>query len=287
MSARTLPGRTDAPTHDCTRSRRARAVVRLCVGAWLLALPARAIAQVTTAELLSGQELIYRGRFGAAQVYFASLGQAYPKDAAGPALEASALIWWGEARGDDAFASDSIDLLLGDAVDRARAAADSAMDDAARVTALFWLGTAHAYRARQAELHGNAWRAARDARAMQNALEHAVTLDSTCTDCLLGLGVYDYALARASALARLVARIIGPGGGDEERALERMRRASEDGTLTRTEARWVYASALLREGERDAALREQAIRLIGDLALQFPENPVFHRALAPAGNGAP
>lgn len=173
---------------------------------------------------------------------------------------------------------------------RAEDALQAAPADSARVTALFWLGTALGYRARQAEMRGRYWRAARDAKSMQSALERAVALDLTCVDCLLGLAIYDYAMARASALARLVARIIGLGGGDADRALERLRRVSEQGALARTEARWVYANALAREAARegagDASRREEARRLVGDLALQFPENPVFRRFFEPQ-NAAP
>lgn len=251
----------------------------------LAAVPTALRAQATSAEILSGQELIYRGRFGAAQVYFAELAQTWPRDAAGPFMQASALIWWAEARGEDTFQVDSVDLLLTTAIARAELAVDSATDDAARAAALFWLGSAYGYRARQAELRGSMWRAGRDAKAMRDALNSAFTLDSTRVDCLLGLGVYDYALARASTLGRIVARITGLGGGDAERALGWMRRASEDGLLTRTEARWVYASALLREGERgDAASREDGMRRIIELSQQFPDNPVFRRALAPVGS---
>jgi hypothetical protein len=145
--------------------------------------------------------------------------------------------------------------------------------------ALFWLGTALGYRARQADLHGRWWRAAGDAKGMRRALERALVLDSSCVDCLLGLAIYDYALARAGALARLVARIIGLGGGDAELALARLRRVSEEGTLARYEARWLYGNALVRESRRDAALREEARRIVGTLAAQFPDNPVFSRFL--------
>lgn len=261
-----------------------RRIIPLLAAALLSAAPLAAQDAASTAELLSGQELIYRGRFGAAQLYFERLAELYPADPAGFALQASALIWWGEARGEETFQADSIDLLLGDAIGRAQQAADSAPSDAARATALFWLGTAYGYRARQAELRGGYWRAARDAKAMQSALERALEADSACVDCLLGLAVYDYALARAPALARLVARIIGLGGGDAGRALDRMRRVSGDGVLARIEARWVYANALLREAERDVALREEARRLVGELTIEFPENAVFQRFLEPAGD---
>jgi len=233
----------------------------------------------TPADAAAGQELIYRGHFGAAGLYFSRLAARHPWDPVGPALGASALIWEGEALEDDRYQEDSVDALLTEAAARAERAVAEAGTDSARVAQLFWLGTALGYRARQAELHGHYWRAARDAKGMRGALERALVLDSTCVDCLLGLAIYDYALARAGALARLVARIIGLGGGDPQVALERLRRVSEQGTLTRFEARWVYASALLRESRSDGALREQARRLVGDLAARFPDNPVFHRFL--------
>lgn len=226
--------------------------------------------------------LIYHARFAAAQLHFARLALERPADPVGPALEASTLIWWGEARDDEAFEADTIDRLLTDAVARAERALATASGDSARVTALFWLGTSLGYRARQAELSGRWWRAARDAKGMRAALGRAVAMDSACVDCLLGLAVYDYGLARASVLVRVAARILGLGGGDAGRALAWLRRASEHGVLTRTEARWIYANALLRESAEDGAGREESRRLVGELAAEFGENPVFRRFLDPA-----
>ncbi len=236
------------------------------------------------AEITAGQELIYRGRFGAAQVFFAGHAAALPADPAPRILEAASLIWWGEARDEEDFEAESIDVLLDDAVLRAQAVVVRTTDSLPRADALFWLGTALGYRGRQAELRGNFWRAARDAHAMRNALDEAMALDPTCVDCLLGLGLYDYALARAGSLARLVMRIVGLGGGDVARGLERLRQVSEEGALARTEARWVYANALLREGREEPSLREEALRLLGDLTEQFPDNPVFQRAAAQRGS---
>ncbi len=172
-----------------------------------------------------------------------------------------------------------MDALLTEAAARAERGVAEAATDSARVAQLFWLGTAYGYRARQAELHGHVWRATHDARAMRSALRRALALDSACVDCELGLAIYDYALARASALARLVARIIGLGGGDAALALTRMRRVQEAGTLTRNEGRWLFANALLRESRSDPSLRAEARALVSDLAERFPENPVFRRFL--------
>lgn len=190
------------------------------------------------------------------------------------------MIWWGNAREDDRFLADSIEVLLEQGLARATQATSEATDDSSRAAAYFWVGTAYAYRARQADLQGKWWRAAREAGHMRTALERALALDSTCVDCLLGLAVYEYGLARASALARLVARIIGLGGGDVDHAMELFRRVAAEGAVTRTEARWVYASALAREGARDASLREEALRMVADLVDEYPENPVFRRFLS-------
>lgn len=170
-------------------------------------------------------------------------------------------------------------MLLAEGAARAEAALAVAPDDSARAGLHFWLGSAYGYRARQAELQGRYWRASREAGRMRGALERALELDSSCVDCLLGLAVYEYGLARASALARLVARIIGLGGGNADRAMEMFRRVADEGVLTRTEGRWLYANALVREAERDASLREEALRIVAGLAEQYPENPVFRRFL--------
>ncbi|MGH7607354.1 MAG: hypothetical protein ACREME_08445, partial [Gemmatimonadales bacterium] len=168
-----------------------------------------------------------------------------------------------------------IDSLLGLAIARARAAPGAA--------GAFWLATALGYRARERELHGSSFGAAKDAKAMRDGYRRMLAADSACVDCYLGLGVYDYGLARASALARFVARLIGLGGGNAQRGIARMRRVARDGDLARVEATWVLAAALVREAERDparrAALAAEARGSVVDLAERYPENPVFRRFL--------
>lgn len=238
-------------------------------------------APISAAELLSGQELFYRGRYGAAHLYFLDLAARYPDDAAPPVLAASAFVWWAEARDEETWMADSVDVLLDSAVVRARGRVDRAVTGAQRSASLYWLGTALGLRARQAELRGATWRAAREARDMRDVLTEAAELDSTCVDCLLGIAAYHYGIARAGFLARTMGRLFGFGGGDPEAALALMRRVGEDGSYARIEARWLYVHSLLREGLRDQAQREEGLRLAGALARQFPENEVFRRAADP------
>jgi hypothetical protein len=253
--------------------------------ATLLVAPLVAVAQEPApSRLLAGQELIYQGSFGAAHLHFVNLMHERPDDPAPAVLAAAALVWWADAREEELWMADSVDALLEQAVARSRGALDGAITAQQRATALYWTGTTYGYRARQNELRGHVWRGAREARAMADALEEAVLLDSTCTDCRLGIAVYRYELARAGALARMVARIIGLGSGDVRGSIAAMRLVAAHGVLARIEARWVLATTLLREGNRDPAQRAEGLRLVAELAAEFPENEVFRRAADPAAH---
>jgi hypothetical protein len=126
---------------------------------------------------------------------------------------------------------------------------------------------------------------------MRDAYRRVLAADSSCTDCFLGLGLYSYGLARASTLARLVARIIGLGGGNAEEGLSMMRRVAFGGDLARVEGTWVLAAALVREAERspehrDALLRE-ATAQVSWLREKYPDNPVFRHFLERTPSGEP
>jgi len=225
-------------------------------------------------DVRAGLDTLYGGGFPAAAAYFAGLAGRDSTDPAPLTFEASAYIWWAAALENDAYEAGRIDSLLDLAIGRARATSPGPARD-------FWLATALGYRARQRDLHGHSWGAAKDGKAMRDAYARVLAVDSSCADCYLGLGVYQYGLARASALARLVAKIIGLGSGNAERGIGYMRRAASEGDLARVEAGWVLAAALMREAARDpaqrAALERTAHDEVARLAARYPGNPVFHR----------
>lgn len=233
-------------------------------------------------ELRAGLDTLYAGAFDVAARSFAELSARDTADPAPVIFHAGAYIWWAAARDSDDFEAPRIDSLLDHAITVVRAAAPG-------VTRDFWLATALGYRARERELHGHAWGAAKDAKAMRDAYRQVLAIDSACVDCYLGLGLYNYGLARAGTLARLLAKLIGLGSGNAAEGIGMLRRVAEGGDLARVEATWVLASALVRESERDrdrrTALREQARSLVVGLAQRYPANPVFQRfltRLAPA-----
>ncbi|HEY7686983.1 MAG TPA: hypothetical protein VH833_12835 [Gemmatimonadales bacterium] len=253
-------------------------MVRLLAAAVLLVQSADTAPRlrIERPELRAGLDTLYAGDFAVAIRHFAELSARDTTDPAPVIFHAGAYIWWAAARDSDAFEADRIDSLLDAAIAQARAQSPGALRD-------FWLASALGYRARERELHGHAWGAAKDAKAMRDAYRRVLAADSSCTDCWLGLGLYSYGLARASTFAKIVAKLIGLGGGNAEQGIAMMQRVATGGDLARVEATWVLAAALVREAERDKkrreSLRAEAIALVNGLAIRYPTNPVFQRFL--------
>ncbi|HXM38357.1 MAG TPA: hypothetical protein VN908_06830 [Gemmatimonadales bacterium] len=243
------------------------------LAAAVLVLQGSTAAPAERADLRAGLDTLYGGEFARAAAFFARLAASHPADPAPVVFEAGAYIWWAAARDSADFELERIDSLLGLALTRARAAPQ----------ADFWLATALGYRARQREEHGHGFGAAKDAKAMRDIYRRILAADSSCADCYLGLGVYEYGLARASALARLFAKIIGLGSGNAERGIRYMRRVAHDGDLARVEGTWVLAAALVREAARDAGgrpvLEHEARGYVQQLAARYPGNPLFQQFL--------
>ena len=233
-------------------------------------------------ELRAGLDTLYGGDFATAAAYFATLAERDTADPAAVIFQAGAYIWWASAKDSAAFEQQRIDSLLGAAIRRARALGPGTD---------FWLATALGYRARERELHGRALGAAKDARAMRDIYQRLLAADSSCIDCYLGLGVYTYGLARASALARLLAKLIGLGSGNAETGIRYLRRVAQEGDLARVEGTWVLAAALVREAGRDKAgrrvLEREARAYVRRLAERYPANPVFQRFLHEVPDPAP
>jgi len=247
------------------------AIVLLLQGSSPSAPVAPPPADLARAALRTGLDTLYGGDFERAAVYFAALAARDTSDPAPVVFQAGAYIWWAAALDSAKFELPRIDSLLGVALHRSRPGRE------------FWRATALGYRARQREENGHSFSAAKDAKAMRDIYRRLLGADSSCADCYLGLGVYDYGLARAGTLARFFARIIGLGSGDAERGIRYMRRVAHDGDLARVEGTWVLAAALMREAARDsrgsAVLVEEARGYVEGLAARYPGNLVFQRFL--------
>lgn len=234
------------------------------------------VASRDRADVRAGLDTLYAGDFARAAVHFEEMSARDTTDPAGPIFHAGAYIWWASALDSISFERRRIDSLLALALTRARTAGPAAD---------FWLATAHGYRARERDVHGETWGAARDGKAMRDAYRRVVRADTTCVDCFLGLGVYHYGLARAPGLAKFVAKIVGLGSGDADSAFAYLHRVAAEGDLARVEGAWVLASALVRDAARAkdpaqrARLQAEARAVVEQLAVRYPANPVFRRFL--------
>jgi hypothetical protein len=258
--------------------------MRLVAAAVFLLQTAEGPPRHARADLRAGLDTLYAGDFATAEQLFADLAARDTADPAPLIFQAGAYIWWAAAKDSDDFAAQAIDSLLDRAIAQGKARAPGIDRD-------FWLATALGYRARERDLHGHAWGAAKDAKAMRDAYRRVLAADSSCSDCFLGLGLYSYGLARASTIAKLVARIIGLGGGNTQEGLAMMRRVAREGDLARVEGTWVLAAALVREAARDddrrVELWNEAVALVEALAARYPANPVFQRFLHEMAHAPP
>lgn len=258
--------------------------MRLLAAAVMILQAGDGASRTSRSELRSGLDTLYAGDFVTAARQFAVLAAVDTTDPAPLVFEAGAYIWWAAAKDSDAFAEQSIDSLLDRAIALAKRRAPGIDRD-------FWLATALGYRARERDLHGHSWGAAKDAKAMRDAYRRVLAADSSCTDCFLGLGLYSYGLARASTLAKVVARIIGLGGGNAQDGLAMMRRVAMGGDLARVEGTWVLAAALVREADRSPDRRDELLQEatahVRRLRERYPGNPVFRRFLERRQSGHP
>ena len=240
----------------------------------LLVVALTLVQSPASLELRTGLDTLYAGEFAVAAAHFERLAARDTTDPAPLVFQAGAYIWWASALDSANFERERIDSLLASSIDRAKALG---------APADFWRATALGYRARERDLHGQSWGAAKDGKAMRDIYRRLLATDSSCVDCYLGLGVYHYGLARASALARLFAKIIGLGSGNAATGISYMRRVATEGDLAKVEATWVLAAALVREAARDEAgrvvLEQEARGYVQRLADRYPANPVFQRFL--------
>jgi hypothetical protein len=113
--------------------------------------------------------------------------------------------------------------------------------------------------------------------AMKNGritAEKLLAIDPSCYDAHLAVGVENYILSLKAAPLRWFLRLAG-AQTDREQGVERLRITAEKGNYLKPYARLLLAVAALRAQDR-----VQARKLLGELAQQFPHNPLYAEELA-------
>jgi hypothetical protein len=104
--------------------------------------------------------------------------------------------------------------------------------------------------------------------------QQLLTIDPTCYDAYLAIGVENYLLGSTPAPVRWVLRVTG-GQTDKEVGIERLRRTAEKGYYLAPFARLLLAVAALRDKDKSTARL-----LLAGLAQEFPHNQLYSKELA-------
>lgn len=136
----------------------------------------------------------------------------------------------------------------------------------------YYLGAVHGFRARALVAERRWAAAAGSARRGVGHLRKALELDPSLVDVRLGLGMYEYYVARAPALARPLAWAMLGLWGDREKGLAELRLVAEHGQAARMEALSVLSAIYASEREGMWADSEA---LLGPLMERYPGNPVY------------
>ena len=147
---------------------------------------------------------------------------------------------------------------------------DAVLDrDDNNALAHFFLGGIYGYRGMASRSQGSMVRAVLDGRKGYIHLQDAVRINPTLYDAQMGLGIFEYLIAKAPhSLAWLLTTIGFPGNIDE--GLAALQLAAEKGTYAATEAKFFLGLFLFNE-HREA----DAFKYMNDLTTEYPENILF------------
>jgi len=104
--------------------------------------------------------------------------------------------------------------------------------------------------------------------------QQLLTLDPSCYDAYLAVGVENYLLSLNSAPVRWLLRIGGAETNKQE-GIAKLRLTAEKGHYLAPYARLLLAVAALRDRDR-----ETARRILASLSEEFPQNQLYRNELA-------
>jgi hypothetical protein len=238
----------------------------------LVSPPCRAAAPLTGAAALSrAYGAILDQDFDHAQQLLAAACPPAP-DAACLALDATRLLWRIQIDPEQT----AHDAAFNEAAARAIAAAEAwAARDPQSAEAWFYVGGAYGARVQWKVLRRQYLSAARDGSQVKQALDRALTLDSTLDDAQFGLGLYEYYAAVAPATARFLRALLGLPGGDRGRGLTRMERTRTRGVVLADEAAYQLHVVYLWYENRP----RDGLALARTLVERHPRSPFFRRVV--------
>jgi tetratricopeptide (TPR) repeat protein len=230
-----------------------------------------------------GVDSLMDGDLDAAISIFRQVEQNDPQSPLGYLLEAEA-IWWriyystadlldpdvfdvarSEASPEDSHFSDLINVAITRSEVRIRA-----HQDVARNT--LYEGMAYALEGRLTGLRGKDLAMTRSAKKMRTLLLSALKMDPNLTDAYLGLGIYNYFIDTLPPAIKVLKFFANVPGGNRAQGLRQIRQASEQGELTRDEAKFYLAKDYSHDSEKKY---KNSLELFHELSDESPHNPLW------------
>jgi hypothetical protein len=242
--------------------------------------------------LEQGYRDMYNLQFDAAHQVFHRFVQEHPKDPMGPASDAAAYLFFAFDRlkilRSDFFTEDGNftakkQLALDPGVKREFEAdlnsskqlsgsiLQNSPDDTNALLAMVTSIALHADFAALIEKRN--MQALQQIKEARSKADQLLAICSECYDADLAIGVENYLLSQKSAPIRWFLTLTG-AQADKQIGIRRLRIVAERGHYFKAYAKVLLAIAYLRDGKK-----EDARRLIADLAREFPQNDLFKEEL--------
>jgi tetratricopeptide (TPR) repeat protein len=214
---------------------------------------------------LHGIEQLYNLEVDSALQTFRQVSTLAPTDPRGHFFEAMVSFWKSNLLGEENEYEHFL-ALADTVIDVCESVLDGNSNNAA---ARFFLGGMYGYRGMARRTHGSMIQAVFDGRKGYINLEEALRADPAMYDAQMGLGLFEYLIAKApKSLSWLLSTIGYPGSIDG--GLAALKLAADKGTYARTEAKFFLAQFLFNEHRRD-----EAFQVMHELTEQYPRNTLF------------
>lgn len=117
---------------------------------------------------------------------------------------------------------------------------------------------------------GVGWGTVSAGRKAHGYAEEVYEADPNYIDILVGIGAYNYFAGKVPAVLKPFAWLLG-ASGDSTLGLEQLRTAIQKGRYTKTEARIVYFTALMKDAQYP-----EALRILEGLMSDYPNNVALY-----------